>query len=74
MLSPLERGAIRLGDGSPRPLPTAKERPPLRPGLRAQALGFIEAMRDFGFLPAPASDFCDHARTMDLVERIEQLA
>lgn len=73
-LEPLERGTIRIGDGPPQPLPTSIDPAGLKPGLRMQALAFVESVRDVGRLAPPASDFNDHARTMELAEALEQLS
>jgi predicted dehydrogenase len=72
-LSPLERGTLRIGDATPRPLPSGKEPAGIKPGLYAQGMAFVEAIRSGGILAPPASDLNDHARTMKLAEALDDL-
>ena len=72
-LVPLEDGTIRIGGMSPRPLPSSWDPAGLKPGLRAQALAFIESIRSGGASVPPVSDLNDHSRTMELAERLEGL-
>ncbi len=73
ILGPLEQGTIRIGNAAPRPLPSAREVNGLKPGLRQQSCAFVEAIRDLGYLPPPASSLTDHARTLSLVESLQQI-
>lgn len=69
-LDPLEDGVIRVGDGPLRPLPTSRDPKGIKAGVRPQALAFVEAVRDVGRVTYPASDLHDHARSVELAERI----
>jgi predicted dehydrogenase len=73
-LAPLEQGSIRVGSGPPRPLPDPAADRRLKAGVLGQARAFAEAVR-WGTAPGyPASDFADHARSVALAERLQQLA
>ena len=72
-VTPLEKGSIRIDGMSPRPLPSSLDPDGLKPGLRAQALAFIELIRSGGASVPPVSDLNDHARTMELAESLEGL-
>ncbi len=72
-LVPLEQGSVRIGKEAPIPLPSSHEDNGFKPGLREQALAFVEALKYLGCVPSPASDLLDHACTMELVEQILDL-
>jgi hypothetical protein len=72
-LNPLEQGTIRIGKEAPIPLPHSDGDHDLKPGLREQALAFVEALQYLGTIPAPGSDLFDHACTLELVEQILDL-
>jgi predicted dehydrogenase len=69
-LDPLEDGVIRVGEGPARPLPTSRDPRGIKAGVRPQALGFVEAIRDVGRASYPASDLHDHAESVALAEQI----
>jgi predicted dehydrogenase len=69
-LIPLERGTMKIGQAAPFPLPPSAAADGLKPGLKQQAMAFVESLRDIGAVLPPASDFFDHARTMELVEHL----
>lgn len=69
-LSPLEQGTMQMGHAVPFALPKSDAADGLKPGLKQQALAFVESLRYFGAVQSPASDLFDHARTMELVEHL----
>jgi predicted dehydrogenase len=69
-LSPLEQGTMQMGKEAPFALPKSDAADGLKPGLKQQALAFVESLRYFGAVIPPASDLFDHARTMELVEHL----
>lgn len=70
--APLERGTVTI-NGVPHPLPESKDPRGYRPGLYAQDLAFVQAIREIGRLPRPCSDFRDHALSLRLAEQIQLL-
>lgn len=72
-LGPLERGTVRVGDAVPRALPSSDDGSGLKPGLRAQALAFVEGIQELGVIAPPASSLEDHARSIELAENLEGL-
>jgi predicted dehydrogenase len=69
-LIPLEQGTMKIGHAAPFALPKSDAADGLKPGLKQQALAFVESLRYFGAVRPPASDLFDHARTMELVEQM----
>jgi predicted dehydrogenase len=73
ILSPLERGTLRIGQ-TVQPLPDSQRSDrDLKAGLPGQARAFIEAI-ECGSLGYPCSSLADHARSVELTERLAQLA
>lgn len=72
-LDPLEGGVLRFVGGTPRPLPHSRDPRGIKAGVRPQALGFVEAIRDIGRVTYPGSDLHDHARSVELAARIARI-
>lgn len=72
-LDPMEGGVLCVVGAAPRPLPTSRDPRGIKPGVRPQALGFVEAIRDIGRVSYPASDLHDHARSVELAAQIAQI-
>lgn len=72
-LDPMEGGILRFVGGETRTLPYSRDPRGIKPGIRPQALGFVEAICDLGKVSYPGSDLHDHAKSVDLATRIAQI-
>jgi predicted dehydrogenase len=72
-LVPLEQGIVTIGKEGPVSLPKSDNTNGLKPGLKEQAMAFVESLKYLGTVVPPASDLFDHACTMELVEQILDL-
>jgi predicted dehydrogenase len=68
-LTPLEQGTMKIGQEAPFALPKSDAADGLKPGLKQQAMAFVESLQYFGAVLPPASDLLDHACTMELTEQ-----
>ncbi|MBL8868311.1 MAG: Gfo/Idh/MocA family oxidoreductase, partial [Planctomycetaceae bacterium] len=71
---PLEKVQLKIGNSNSKPLPSNPNNSAsaFKLGLFEQAHAFVDAVHQ-GIVSWPCSDFADHAKTMKLIEEIEQL-
>lgn len=71
---PLEQARIKIGNEQPKNIPVTKssKTAPFKMGLFEQANAFVDAV-EFGVVAWPSSDFFDHAKTMSLIEQLQNL-